>query len=221
MQMKILLKFYANWLDKLKPRAYNKEKKGKVKNMKIQYEVNDEVVMTKSTGGLLEGQVVRVVDTDYDTMHPYLVTDDNIYALVEEDDIEPATVSFLTEMNEAEVTEYKDKMLEEDNKKCLEFLAKNPSEYFSLEEIYKNAKISFASLDTLKCELIHQTKIPYWRCEELGYVVSSILKQNKKKYYGDDGSVLFRGKSEYYFCAKKVIKEECDYDEEKECEEDE
>ena len=220
MQMKILLKFYANWLDKLKPRAYNKEKKGKVKNMKIQYEVNDEVVMTKSTGGLLEGQVVRVVDTDYDTMHPYLVTDDNIYALVEEDDIEPATVSFLTEMNEAEVIEYKDKMLKADNKKCLEFLAKNPSEYFSLEEIYKNAKISFASLDTLKCELIHQTKIPYWSCVELGYIVSSILKSNKKKYYGDDGSVLFRGKSEYYFCAKKV-KEEYNHDDEEEREEDE
>jgi hypothetical protein len=29
--MKILLKFYANWLDNLKPRAYNKGKKGKGK----------------------------------------------------------------------------------------------------------------------------------------------------------------------------------------------
>ena len=188
------------------------------------YEVDDEVVMTRSKDGLLEGQIVRVVDTDYNTMHPYLVTDDNVDTWVEEDDIKFTTATadlLLSETNEIELKEYKDKMLEADNEKCLEFLAKNPSEYFSLEEIYKNANISFTSLDTLKCELIHQTKIPYWRCEEFGYVVSSILKQNKKKYYGDDGSVLFRGKSEHYFCAKKVIKEEYNYDDEKECEEDE
>lgn len=182
------------------------------------YEVNDEVVMTRSIEGFLEGQIVKVVDTDYNTTYPYLVEDNNTSAWVEEDDIEHATVSLLIEMNEAEVTEYKDKMLEADNKKCLEFLANNSSEYFSPEEIYKKAGISFTSLDTLKCELIHQTKIP-WRCEELGYVVSSILKQNKKKYYGDDGSVLFRSKSEYYFCAKKVIKEV--YNDEEECGEDE
>ena len=188
------------------------------------YEVDDEVVMTRSKDGLLEGQIVRVVDTDYNTMHPYLVTDDDIDTWVEEDDIKFTTATadlLLSETNEIELKEYKDKMLEADNKKCLEFLAKNPSEYFSLEEIYKNANISFTSLDTLKCELIHQTKIPYWGCEELGYVVSSILKQNKKKYYGDDGSVLFRGKGEYYFCAKKVIKEEYNYDDEEEREEDE
>lgn len=185
------------------------------------YEIDDEVVMTRSIEeGFLEGQIVKVVDTDYNTMCPYLVENDNTSVWVAEDDIEPATVSLLTEMNEAEVTEYKDKMLEADNKKCLEFLTNNSSEYFSPEEIYKKAGISFTSLDTLKRELIHQTKIPDWRCEELGYVVSSILKQNKKKYYGDDGSVLFRGKSEYYFCAKKVIKEVYNDDEE-ECGEDE
>lgn len=187
------------------------------------YEVNDEVVMTRSKGGLLEGQIVRVVDTDYNTMHPYLVTDDNVDAWVEEDDIKfttPAIDSLLSETNEIELKEYIKIKTEEDNKKCLEFLAKHPSEYFSLEEIYKNANISFTSLDILKCELIHQTKIPYWRCEELGYVVSSILHPNKKVYFGDDGSILIRGKSEYYFCAKKVIKEVYNDDEE-ECGEDE
>lgn len=190
--------------------------------MKIMYEVDDEVVMTRSKDGLLEGQIVRVVDTDYNTMHPYLVTDDNLDTWVEEDDIKfttPAIDLHLSEINEIELKEYIKIKTEEDNKKCLEFLANHSSEYFSLEEIYKNANISFTSLDTLKHELIHQTKIP-WRCEELGYVVSSILKQNKKKYYGDDGSVLFRGKSEYYFCAKKVIKEVYNDDEE-ECGEDE
>lgn len=223
MQMKILLKFYANWLDNLKPKAYNKRKKGKGKNMKIIYEVDDEVIMTRSKDGLLEGQIVRVVDTDYNTMHPYLVTDDNIDTWVEEDDIKsttPTIDSLLSEMNEIELKEYIKIKTEEDNKKCLEFLAKNLSEYYSIEEIYKNANISFTSLDTLKCELIHQTKIPYWRCEELGYVVSSILHPNKKVYFGDDGSTLIRGKSEYYFCAKKVIKEVYNDDEE-ECGEDE
>ena len=189
--------------------------------MKIQYEVDDEVVMTSSIGGLLEGQIVKIVDTEYNTLYPYLVADDNVDIWVEEEDIKPATISFLNaKINEIEVTEYKDKMLEADNKKCLEFLAKNPSEYFSLEEIYKNANISFTSLDTLKRELVHQSEFPCWKNEELGYNVSYMLKPNKKKYYGDDGSVLFRGKSEHYFCARKV-KEICDYDNEEECEEDE
>ena len=61
-----------------------KERKEKVKNMKIMYEVDDEVVMTRSKDGLLEGQIVRVVDTDYNTMHPYLVTDDDIDRLLNE-----------------------------------------------------------------------------------------------------------------------------------------
>jgi hypothetical protein len=198
-----------------------KERKEKVKNMKIMYEVDDEVVMTRSKDGLLEGQIVRVVDTDYNTMYPYLVTDDDIDTWVEEDDIKPVTFSFLPQMNEKELIEHKDKMLEADNKKCLEFLAKNPSEYFSLEEIYKNANISFTSLDTLKRELVHQSEPPFWEREELGYDVSYKLKPNKKKYYGDDGSVLFRGKSEHYFCAVKKVKEVCDYNDEEESGEDE
>lgn len=192
--------------------------------MKIQYEINDKVVMRKSIDGLLEEQIVRIVDTDYNTMYPYLVTDDNVDTWVEEDDIKPATVatvSFLTQMNEVEVTEYKDKMLEADNKKCLEFLAKNPSEYFTPEEIAKNANISFTSLDTLKRELVHQSEFPFWEQEELGYKVMYKLKPNKKKYYGDDGSVLFRGKSEHYFCAVEKVKEVYDYNEKEEREEDE
>ena len=192
--------------------------------MKIQYEIDDEVVMAKSIDGLLEGQVVRVVDIDYNTMYPYLVTDENVDTWVGEDDIKPATVaiaSLPSEMNEIELREYIKTKTEEDTKKCLEFLAKNPSEYFSLEEIYKNAKISFASLDTLKREFIHQTEIPYWRCEELGYEVTYKLKPNKKKYYGDDGSILFRGKSEHYFCVVEKVKEEYDYDDKEEREEDE
>lgn len=188
------------------------------------YEVNDEVVMTRSKGGLLEGQIVRVVDTDYNTMHPYLVTDDNIDIWVEEGDIKfttPAVDSLLSETNEIELKEYIKIKTEEDNKKCLEFLAKNPSEYFTPEEIAKNANISFTSLDTLKRELIHQSELHYWESEELGYEVTHKLKPNKKKYYGDDGSVLFRGKSEHYFCAVEKVKEEYNYDEEEECEEDE
>lgn len=188
--------------------------------MKIQYEVGDKVVMVRSVYPMLVGAVVEIADVKRGYNRPYLVTCEAGVVWVYEDDIEPATVSLLTKWNETEITEYKDMKLEADNKKCLEFLVNNSSEYFSPEEIYKNANISFTSLDTLKRELIHQTKIPDWRCEELGYVVSSILKQNKKKYYGDDGSVLFRGKSEYYFCAKKVIKEVYNDDEE-ECGEDE
>ena len=185
------------------------------------YEVDDEVIMTRSIGGLLEGQIVKVVDTDYNTMYPYLVADDNVDTWVTEDDIEPATVSLLTEMNEAEVTEYKNKMLEADNEKCLEFLANNSSEYFSLEEIYKNANISFTSLDTLKRELINQSGMPYWWTGgKFGYDVTHRLRLNKKKYYGDDGSVLFRGKSEHCFCAVKKMIPEC-YNVEKECEENE
>lgn len=175
--------------------------------MKIMYEVNDEVVMTRSKDGLLEGQIVRVVDTDYNTLHPYLVADDNIDTWVGEDDIEPATVSLLYKWNETELNEYHDLMLEEDNKKCIEFLLKNPGEYFSPEEIYKNANISFTSLETLERNLRHQSELSYWKCEELGYEVFYKSKLNKKKYYGDDGSVLFRGKSEYYFNAVKKVKE--------------
>lgn len=189
--------------------------------MKIQYEIDDEVVMTRSTDGLLEGQIVKVIDTDYNTIYPYLVADDNVDTWVTEEDIKPATIPLLTEMNEKELTEYKDKMLEADNKKCLEFLAKNPSEYFSLEEIYKNANISFTSLKTLERTLIYQSQLPDWRSEELGYEVTYKLKPNKKKYYGDDGSVLFRGKSEHYFCAVRKVKEVYNYDDEEECGEDE
>ena len=188
------------------------------------YEVNDEVVMTRSKDGLLEGQIVRVVDTDYNTMHPYLVTDDNIDTWVEEGDIKFTTAAIdllLTEINETEITEYKDMMLENENKKCLEFLANNSSEYFSPEEIYKKAGISFTSLKTLERTLAHQSELPYWKSEELAYEVTYKLKPNKKKYYGDDGSVLFRGKSEHYFCAVKKVKEVYDYNEEEECEEDE
>ena len=192
--------------------------------MKIMYEVDDEVVMTRSKDGLLEGQIVRVVDTDYNTMHPYLVTDDNIDTWVEEDDIKFTTATadlLLSETNEIELKEYKDKMLEADNKKCLEFLAKNPSEYFSSEEIYKKAGISFTSLKTLDRTLVHFSNFRYWEAEELGYEVTCKLKPNKKKYYGDDGSVLFRGKSEHYFCAVKKVKEVYNYNVEKECEENE
>ena len=188
------------------------------------YEVDDEVVMTRSKDGLLEGQIVRVVDTDYNTMHPYLVTDDNIDTWVEEDDIKFTTATadlLLSETNEIELKEYKDKMLEADNKKCLEFLAKNPSEYFSSEEIYKKAGISFTSLKTLDRTLVHFSNFRYWEAEELGYEVTCKLKPNKKKYYGDDGSVLFRGKSEHYFCAVKKVKEVYNYNVEKECEENE
>jgi len=197
-----------------------KERKEKVKNMKIQYEVNDEVIMTRSIGRLLEGQIVKITDTEYTYRVEYLVEDDNFSAWVGEDDIEPATISLLTKMNEAEITEYIGMILKDENKKCLEFLAKNPSEYFTPEEIYKNANISFTSLKTLERKLIHQSELPYWKSEELGYEVTYKLKPNKKKYYGDDGSVLFRGKSEHCFCAVKKVKEVYN-DNEEECEEDE
>ena len=189
--------------------------------MKIQYEVGDKVVMARSTYPMLIGAVVEIADVKRGHNRPYLVTCEAGAIWVYENDIEPATVSLLTEMNEAEITEYKDMKLEADNKKCLEFLANNSSEYFSPEEIYKKAEISFTSLKTLERILIHQSELPCWKSEKLGYEVTYKLKLNKKKYYGDDGSVLFRGKSEHYFCAVKKVKEVYDYDDVEECEEDE
>lgn len=179
--------------------------------MKIMYEVDDKVVMTRSKDGLLEGQIVRVVDTDYNTMHPYLVTDDNIDAWVEEDDIKfttPAIDSLLSETNEIELKEYIKIKTEEDTKKCLEFLAKNSGEYFSLEEICKKAMISFSFIGTLQRELKKESENPF-SClnTDFYYRVSRILHPNKKVYFGDDGSILIRGKSEEYFNAVKVVRE--------------
>lgn len=196
--------------------------------MKVQYEVGDKVIV-KNTSSIYKfdiGEKAEIINVDYSAFangdEPYQIRGDNERTgWVYDYNIEPATISFLTEMNEIEVTEYKDKMLEVDNKKCLEFLAKNPSEYFSLEEIYKNANISFTSLETLERILIRQSKFPFWKQEELGYEVAYKIKPNKKKYYGDDGSVLFRGKSELYFCAIEKVKEEYDYDDEEGCEDDE
>lgn len=179
--------------------------------MKIMYEVDDKVVMTRSKDSLLEGQIVRVVDTDYNTMHPYLVTDDNIDAWVEEDDIKfttPAIDSLLSETNEIELKEYIKIKTEEDTKKCLEFLAKNSGEYFSLEEICKKAMISFSFIGTLQRELKKESENPF-SClnTDFYYRVSRILHPNKKVYFGDDGSILIRGKSEEYFNAVKVVRE--------------
>lgn len=178
--------------------------------MKIMYEKGDKVIAKNDVLG--RDVVVTICEVDReafaDGSEPYKITDGENYDWVYDTDIEPATVSLLTQMNEVEVTEYRKKMLEEDNKKCLEFLVNNPGEYFSSEEIYKNAKISFTSLETLERSLVCQSKLPFWASEELGYEVSYELKPNKKKYYGDDGTVLLRGKSEYYFNAVKKVKEE-------------
>lgn len=188
------------------------------------YEVGDKVIVKKVLG-FDRDEIVIIYEVDNSAFangdEPYKITDGQTCKWVYESDIEPATVSLLCKWNEAELNEYGSSMLEEDNKKCIEFLLKNPSEYFSLEEIYKNVNISFTSLDTLKRELVHQSKFPFWKCEELGYEVMYKLKPNKKKYYGDDGSVLLRGKSEHYFCTVEKVKEVCDYDEKEECEEDE
>lgn len=195
--------------------------------MKIMYDVGDKVIIKSSVGvyNYRIGNEVEVLGVDlkaFDTGdEPYRVGDGKISEWVYDFNIEPATVSLPTEMNEEKVTEYRDRMLENENKKCLEFLANHSSEYFTPEEIYKNAKLSFISLKTLERKLIHQSELPFWKSEAFGYDVSCKLKPNKKKYYGDDGSVLFRGKSEHYFCAVKKVKEVYDYDDEEECEEDE
>lgn len=178
--------------------------------MKLMYDVGDKVIVKKSTR-FSKGSEVMIVAVDTTAFahgdEPYQISDGETMEWVYPSDINSALVPFLTQMNEIELTEYRDKMLEEDNKKCIEFLLKNPGEYFSPEEIYKNANIKFTSLETLERNLKRQSELSYWKCEELGYGVSYKLKPNRKKYYGDDGSILFRGKSEHYFNAVKKVKE--------------
>lgn len=175
------------------------------------YEKGDKVIVKKDIEFFNEGAIVIVDKVDNTAFahgdEPYQITDGENFEWVCDKDIEPATVSLLCKWNETELNEYHDLKLEEDNKKCIEFLLKNPGEYFSSEEIYKNANISFTSLETLERNLKCQSELSYWKCEELGYEVSYKFKPNKKKYYGDDGSILFRGKSKYYFNAVKKVKE--------------
>lgn len=196
--------------------------------MKIMYEVGDKVIITNTSGvyNFVTGDVVKVVgvnDSAFSNRNaPYLITDGKESEWVYDYNIEPATVSLLCKWNETELKEYIKIKTEEDTKKCLEFLAKNPDEYFSLEEICKKAMISFSFIGTLQRELKKESENPF-SClnTDFYYKVSRILKPNKKVYFGDDGSILIRGRSEEYFNVVKVVREVYIDNDEEEREEDE
>lgn len=197
--------------------------------MKIQYEKGDKVIITNCRG-LFDnhnvGDVARVIQVDATAF----ASDDEPYYQIEYEDgkvewvydynINPATVSLLCKWDEVELNKYAESSIENDVKKCLEFLASHPGDYYSVEEIRKEAKIEFTSLDTLRKKLNKQNLIPNWVVDG-EYKVIRLLKPNKKVFYGDDGSVVVRGKSEELFNAIKIDVYGRDHYDEEESEEDE